>query len=523
MPKVKRPVIETNTSVVRPVARKVLADVMANSNIRDLFGKLRVYYPGESNPVEQPGGNIDNRYEQNRFASSDALEIVVSERYIEDLLSASKTQENNQIPLWINEALEVTMRPIYAPVEMVITIRYRAASRADARSFYDYMMMKLPDREDQYFHDVSYSIVPPEVYMVILKEIYRLQELTEPYGETWEEFFAKSARPGYRELTDNSGKNSIGVWGETQDHCLGFFDIPYQAEQAIKEDGPDSYYVEFPYILRYERIKDVEFVYPVSIHNTVLSSKYRNDRRMMLADDKQRMRTTQLDTFAYFRGWAGLKRPYNDLPGRYFPEYDEFVPRSVYPLTLRVFTALVLLDDTNMLMNLRDLETPDDGMVITDRIKAAMVKEAPWINRYRSSIFNISLYQGRNLMDPKFIAIDEDLNILCPQPLSKRNFYHVRFSIVTDISILDEEAKDRLKDDPDLLEDIIDYIIPDGRPRPVVPRPLTDMDFDEIVKEIRDENGKDNFGTPGMRRQMRTVQTARLYANKESYLKRKSQ
>lgn len=521
MPKLKRPILESNSSVVRPVAFSVITEVMERSRIRNLFGKMNFFFPGENNPVELPRGNIDEKYEPNRFMSEDALQFEVTERYDRDLTSAVKTRDNNHIPLWINEDLEVTMLPIYAPVEMVFSIRYRSRSRAEARRFYDFMMMKLADREDMYLHEVSYHICIDETYMAILKEIYRLQELVEPYGETWEEFFSKSSRAGWREITDQTGKHSIGVWGETQDQCMGFWDLPDGPEQAVKEDGPDSYTVELSYVLRYERIKDVEFIYPISVHNQILSPKYRSDSRMKLQRDKARTQTTQIHVLSQFRQMAGIRRPFNDFPGRYFPEYDEFIPRYVYPQTMRVFTALVLLDETDALMNPLELEEIPDGMVLSNVMKAGMVSEAPWINRWRGSIFNLSLYQNRNLMDKKFIGLRPDLTVYCPETLSKRNYYHVRFSIITDLSILDEDAQERLKDNPDLLEEILDYIIPEGKPRPVVPRPITNQDWENIVKEVRDENGKDNWGYPGMHRQMRTVQTSRLDGYKEDILKRK--
>jgi len=521
MPILKRPIQESVASITRPVALRVLMDMMdrCDINLKD----VKVFYPGNDNPQPLAGSFLGERAEENRLGSADRMEIVVTENYIDDLLSAVKTRERGHIPLWINEDLEVDMYPIYAPVEMRITIRYRAKSRVEAQRVYDYFSMKLPDRDDQCLHEIQYMFAAPAAYEVILKEIHRLQELKAGYGETWEQFYQKGRREGYREISDMTAKNTMGVFGETQNYVLGAFDIQTVPDQPTKnDDGSDSYYVEFPYILRYEKPIDVELAYPVVIHNSVLSDRFRPREGMRIAKQTQAYRTKTLAALSAFTQMAPVNKNHADLPGRYFPSFDEFMPRNIPALTRRVFTALVTYNEDNpVMMTIDDLSRVADGMRFPPTVINALKREAPWIMKHRESVFHMNLYGGRNVFPADCLELTQDLEIRRTKPLDERKYYHIRFGLVTDLSILTDDAKDRLIDDPDLIDLILDEILP-GWPKPPIKKPMTWEDFQDIVDQTRETNNPNPQGYPGQNRQMRTVQTTGIRGWEDSTLLKRS-
>lgn len=506
MPKIKRAIPESDQLVVRPIAIGIIQEIMIDRLA--LPADTKINYPGYTETVAQPHGFISNPHEPNRFPTTDKVVLEVTENYIEDLLPSVSTDGRDNVPMWLNDDLEIGMYPIYASMEMRFSIHYRAKNKTDARRFYDMMMLKLPDREDTWLHTINYSYSMPEAYMVILKGIHELVEKQEGYGEDFETFFAKWVNPRYGMLTDQVGKNTLGVFSETQQRCIGYFDDPIAPDWGSRKDETDVWEVVFPYVLRYEKPKDVFFSYPIVIHNSVLSKKYRGTSGQERTKDHLQSRTKSMSHLKQFESMESAYGTPNEPPGRYFPLFDEFIPRNVPQNTIRVFTTLVLLDDEkpNLLMNIKDLEAPSFGLKLSDCIKDYIRKECQYVTTPRQSIVQIGLYMGRNLMDGRFIQVDEDLNITSIMPLSKRQYYHIRVSLLTDFTYLTEAARARLRKYPCVVQNTLDYILPEQAKKPdvkVILGEIIPSNLDDIAEVLK---GRTHNA------QMKTVQFTRVNA-----------
>lgn len=511
MPQIKRPIPESVQSVVRPIALGVVQDILV-----DRLGlpiDMVINFPGPSETVAQATGLISNKLEQVRLPTTDKIFLDISERPIDFLTNGNVVDHPEHIPLFLNQELEVEMRPIYVSMEMRLTIRYRAKNKTDAKRWYDYMLTKLPIKEDTWLHTLKYSFGVPEAFMVILKEIYRLTELQAPNGDTWETFSNKWFNPRFGILTDQVGKNEYRAFSDTQDRCLGFFDIGLEPDFGNKKDESDVWEVEIPYVLRYEKPVDVHFTYPIVIHNTVLSTKFRDSVGFERLQDKQSSRTWSMTHLKSFEAMENVGRPYNDNPGRYFPLFDEFRPRMVPPNTIRVFTTLVLQvdDETSadplFLMNLLDLEDDSFGLVFSDCIKLYLKEETSYLTKYGQSGLHLTLFRNRNPMSGDFIEVDADMNVRLTKPLSKRAYYHLRLSILTDLTHLSEDAQLRLRKKRCALENILDYISPEGKVHPEIPMTYDRVNkpwFDNYIQVIKEQNrDQSSLSTMNM---MKTVQ-----------------
>lgn len=491
MPKLEKPIPETDQLVVRAVALGVIQEIMVDR--MGLPANTRVTFPGYSETVALPKGLISSPYEDTRLPTDGKITVEVTEEYVKDWLPAAATKNSEHIPLFQNNDLEVVMRPIYASVEMRINIVYRSANKTDARRFYDYMMMKLPNREDTWMHTVQYSFGMPDAFLEILKEIHRLTEVQAGYGEDFETFFVKWTNPRYGILTDQVGKNTLGVFSETVSNVMGFFDIDAVPDFGSKKDDTDTWEVELPYVIRYEKPKDIYFSYPIVIHNSVLGKRYRGTTGFQRTEDFQQSRPMTLRNLHSFEAMQNVKSPMRNFPGRYFPLYDEFMPRHVPEKTMRVFTTLVLLandDDPDPLhlMNIADLEGPQYGMKLNDAIKDYLRAEHQYLTTPQMSAMHIGLYQGRHMLEDSFIEVDENLNIRSTKPLNKRRYYHIRLSIVTDLTYLTDKAKHRLMRFPLALTNFIEYITPEGTQIPyfeVVDGVIPGYYFDAIADWLK--------------------------------------
>lgn len=491
MPKVQRPILETDQSVSRAIAVAIVQDVLIDR--MGLPCDMTINYPGYTDTVAQPHGFISNKFESVRFPSTDKIFVEVTENYVQDWLPAMVTKQAEQIPLFLNRDLEIEMRPIYASVEMKFNIHYRAKNKTDARRWYDYMIMKIPNREDTWLHTLKYSFSMPETFMAILQEIYRMTEAVAPYGDTFDEFFQKWVNPRWGTLTDQTGKNTLGVFRETQCRCIGFFDIGAEPDFGQRKDDTDVWEVEIPYVLRFEKPKDIHFMYPIVIHNQILNKKFRNEEGFQRLQDKQTSRSWSLAHLQSFESMQNLSPPYSDFPGRYFPTFDEFMPRSVPDKTMRMVTTLVIVGDEpdgqpNLLMNLADLEKPAYGFKFSDAVKAYIASDAQYVTQPRQSAVNVALYMGRLLMDPSWITVDSNLNVWSTRTLNKRKYWHVRISVVTDFTGLTDDGRTRLIGNPDAFTQIVDYIAPTTSDRPCgqyLANGLNKRSFDQFAECMR--------------------------------------
>lgn len=497
MPKIQRPILESDQSVSRAIAVATVQEILIDR--LGLPADMNINYPGYADTVAQPHGYISNKYETIRLPTTDKIFIEITENYVNDWLPAMVTKQPEQIPLFLNRDLEIEMRPIYASVEMKFTIHYRAKNKTDARRWYDYMIMKIPNREDTWLHTLQYSFAMPESYMVILREIHRLQEAVAGYGEDFDTFFQKWVNPRYGLLTDQAGKNTLGVFKETQMRCLGFFDIGSEPDFGQRKDETDVWEVEIPYVLRYEKPKDIHFMYPISIHNQILSKKFRNETGFQRLQDHQQSRSWSMAHLKSFESMQNVNPVYQDFPGRYFPTFDEFMPRNVPERTMRMVTTLVLLPtddqvaagmDPNLLMNLTDLEADSYGFQFSDCMKQFMASEAQYVTKPRQSAVNVALYMGRLLVDPTWIRMDENLNIYSTQPLNKRKVWHLRISVTTDLTYITEDAKARLRNARCAFDQIVQYIAPTtaGNYRPcdnIIANGLTPRTYDSFAECLK--------------------------------------
>ncbi|YP_009213015.1 hypothetical protein AVU38_gp166 [Ralstonia phage RSL2] len=497
MPKIQRPILESDQSVSRAIAVATVQEILIDR--LGLPANMNINYPGYADTVAQPHGYISNKYETIRLPSTDKIFIEITENYVNDWLPAMVTKQPEQIPLFLNRDLEIEMRPIYASVEMKFSIHYRAKNKTDARRWYDYMIMKIPNREDTWLHTLQYSFAMPESYMVILKELWSLQEAVAGYGEDFDTFFQKWVNPRYGLLTDQAGKNTLGVFKDTQMRCLGFFDIGSEPDFGQRKDETDVWEVEIPYVLRYEKPKDIHFMYPISVHNQILDKKFRNQEGFQRLEDHQQSRSWSMAHLKSFEAMNDINQVWRDFPGRYFPTFDEFMPRNVPERTMRMVTTLVLLPtdeqvaagmDPNLLMNLTDLEADSYGFQFSDCMKQFMASEAQYVTKPRQSAVNVALYMGRLLADPSWIRMDENLNVYSTQPLNKRKVWHLRVSVTTDLTYITEDAKARLRNSPCAFEQIVQYIAPTtaGNYRPcdnILANGLTPRSYDAFAECLK--------------------------------------
>lgn len=468
MPKIFLPVNETAESVLRPVVlditRRLLKDTGIPSDTRILYpGDFQAaLIPGTSINPETAATNPDNK-DTIRLASASQVTIDVQETYPEAELLNSAVHVNENLFIFKDLKLETSIRPVYTSSEVVINVRFRARDKASAERWRDEIRARIAMRREGAMHEVKYHYLIPAEMLIILQEIHRMRETVAPYGEDWETYFANNSSKRVHELTNQSGSVKRLAVAETQQRIQGMFDFTGMPEKGEKDADAATWTISFAYKFFYQKPIGCSMFYPLMVHNQFLDQKYRptdEEQPPYSADTKIQQATLSGLSMSIFEANTQAYRR-SHLRGYAIPSCDEFLPVTVLPATMRIYTALTMLDlepggNPRFMLNLAD-----NGYLEFDpEVLAFMKKEAQYMGKEYRSVFALSLYEGINIAGSEKLMVDPDLNVFSTIDLDPRKYYHVRLALVTDWEYLTRDAWERLRNAGPVLIKLIAAIGP---------------------------------------------------------------
>lgn len=454
MPKLVKMVPETEDSFTRPVILEVMRHLY---EITGLTKTTDILFPGDTAASSaQIGSTMDTKGETLRTSTTERWEVEVDEQMPPEFMLSMAVLRPEHSFIFADDALEVAVKPAYAPTEYTLSFRYRAPNKNKAERWRDDIRNRVAQGRDTFVKALSYHYSMPDEFEVILREIHRLRENVDGYGEDYDTWFKKYRTMRYTTIKDHANKNGLDVIAETQNEVLGWFDFESAPERGGRDDEFDTWFISFSYKFKIEKPVACVLYYPLMIHNQVI--QYVDKQGPDDLNKHQRRYSLSGRQLNYFdmTQEVGLGPK---VPGHAVPYYDEFVPNrsNIVQPTLRIVTCLFALDlseggDRRSLMSLQQL---GDGYKLTPVINRFMRGEAPFMLYPMKSVFNVSIYKGGYLMAPERFEIDSELQIRSKEDLSPRSYYHMRLSVVTNLAYLDQDAKDRLKENGDALQEIV--------------------------------------------------------------------
>lgn len=461
MPKILVEIPESNESVTRPIVFDIIKQVCIATGTPQ---NTVINYPGDLAKTKQPGTSIGSDSDTLTLPFTNRINIDVEENYEQDRLLSTAVFRPENLYIFRDDSLETNIKPAYSSTEITINFKYRAVDKVTAVRWRDDIRAKVSMNRDVFLHDISYHYLIPTEFIIILEEIHRLRENVAGYGDTFDEYFFKNRTNRVSFLTTLAGTQ--GSWGvsEKQMRILGWFDFEGVPELGSKEDDADTWTISFSYKFRYDKPIACVMFYPIMIHNQLIDAKYRHTEIPYDPDQNIASYAMSTDNFRAFE--KGHTR-YNVNQGIQIPITDEFVPAGIVESTIRVFTALTSVEKTDLrsLMSLRDL-----GVIeFEPDVLSFLISEAPYMTKAYLSIFTLSLYRGIDLLGDGIITVDSNLNVKATSDLSLRHYYHIRLGLVTDLNLLSQAAKDRLREHGKALRIILDAIDPTLKAKGLLP------------------------------------------------------
>lgn len=514
MPKITLTVPETQESVTRPIIYTVTRNLFQAMQIPP---DTKIFYPGDIERGMQPGSELTQTPGVNSLSFTNKLTVEVDENYDVDNVLATSVNRPENLIVFRDDLLETIIKPVYSNTDITINFKYRAIDKTTAIRWRDDLRMRTSMMEGSILniHDLSYHYLIPEEYFVILKEIHRCRETVDGYGDEYDKYLQEHLSTKASKLTTLAGTQEAWGVSETQMRVIGYFDFEGFPEAGSKEDDGDTWTISFSYKFKYEKPIACVMMYPLMIHNQLLSPKFRPSiadiERYDSVNRYAHKYTLSGEAFKFFESHSKIP---NTTPGVAIPAFDEFIPSDIPISTLRVFTALVNIDtdNPNFLLSFKDL---GKNYQLHPAILRFMVGEAPFMARKLGlSIFNLSLYRNIYIVND-YLTVDSDLNVNAIGPLSLRNYYHIRLSVVTDLSLLSKDALDRLRNNGDALKIILEYLDPDAADKIKIlyDNYVTKQNLNDIIDYL---NKATMSQGDWQHRGFNTVETLFITANKES-------
>lgn len=455
MPRLMLPIEEVTDMVTRPVVIDVISQLIDNTR---LDRTAHVLFPGAEERVALAGTTILNKNEENQFNQDQLLSIDVTERLEEDAIITRAVLQEEQPPFFVDDNLEVTMKPVYTHTKVELSINARFADKASAIRWRDEMRNKISMTRDTILHRVSYSFTVPLVNFIILREIHRLRENIAGYGEDYDTYLKNHSRAYFRPITNVGGQVERHAVFETQKRIIGMFDFKEEPEKGSRDGQGDTWSISFSYTFEYDKPTAVVMFYPLMVHNQLLKQRYRPKREdypTRLIEDTETRYARSIEQLSQFESdrdsihWARYEK------GLAVPDFDEFFPSWIPEGTWRVVTYLIALTEKDRvdLVNLKELPKVDfNSQVLHDWI---LESELPYLCIPGRSVFNITVYENWDHLGYDNFRIDSRYNVVATHNLDLRKTYHVRFGVYWNWDLLDEAAKDRLRARPDIMAILI--------------------------------------------------------------------
>lgn len=501
MPIVSMTLPDVDQAVSRPIILDVVHQVEALTKIRQ---DTEIFFPGDIQAMHQSGTTIDDLDRGPKLGNDRRLYIEVEENVNMDGLQNTATYPFEGMPVFRDENLGIVMSPMYSMTDITINFKFRAGSKTEAQRWYNDIRLRVSQMRDINQHVLRYHYLLPIPYLDLLYEIYTKREAVAGYGQRFEEYITSYASDRLTVIGDLVNKDTRLAISETQRKVTGMFGFDAIPEKPERDDALGTWTISFPYKFSYEKPIACAMRYPIFVHNQMLDAKFSTFMNDAPNDDNvNKYYSDTMRSISSFSAEKQLEQHMNIKPHYSLPEYDDFIltdrPRGVST----IFTALceLALPDRKSLFGLDEI----DPLVIDPAImKFIKESEAPYMGQLYRSIFHVGLYKTDKVAFYEAVSVDKNGYMSATKDLNERDINRVHFGMVSDLTLLDPKALERLKNYPDVFVKIISSINEVLRDNPGVQdlgkkNQLTDHDIREIYVYITGEPyKKGSSATQGM-------------------------
>lgn len=445
MPNFSITLLDTTQSVTRPNVIKITEDLQ---RITGIPKSAKVMFPGDIGKMKTPGSEQNPQEEGPRFASDNYIKIEVNEDYDIAAINGTSGYGQDYDPIFLDPQRRVMIRPMYADALLTITYSYKAPSKTEVTKWRDDIRMRVSQMRDVNLHSFKYHLLIHPVLFELIYEIYERVKKVEHTGDTLEQYIHRCTGSRLTLVSDDVGKDYGIAISETQSRIIGMWGFEALPEKPSREDDSGMWSISFEYRVTYNKPIGLYVEHPVMIHNELLPEKFTTYANSQF--DAEKIPARFSGSFKALRQFEmnHVNSLYADSSAVIrLPQFDDFLPDRLVEGTVTILFALCELDltDRKYLLNLKEL---GDVGIDPDIMDFIIHSEYPYMGKTYKSILQLHLYQHEKQAPSGMLTCDAQGNVKTVQPISVVNNNRVRLSLVYDLTLLDPDALDRLRDWP---------------------------------------------------------------------------
>lgn len=453
MPSVFLPISETDRPVSRTATLSVIQSLVHRTGLPE---NISILFPGQHGIAQLPGSAVTEQQSRATFGHSDRFQVEVTEEFVEDTTLTTAVRRTENVLVFSDPALEVSIKPVYATVEVSLSVTYRAVDRVSAERWRDQLRIGVSQGRAEQLHTLEYHYGLPHPFLYLLTEIHRRREAVAGYGETLKQWIRSHLSERATTLVTQAGTQPELVIAEQQVGVVGWFDFTVAPGKGQMDGDGAAVTTSVEYRYRYDKVVGCVMDYPLMVHNQLLPTKLRPKFDAPRLEDHPRNPSYSQYVFARHHD-AVTPRAQSMLEGFAIPAFDEWYPEYQPAKVVSLLRAMLSVgDDPREVANLNHL----GPYRIHPTIVAFLRREAPYLTQPYESPFLVTLFGWRRFREPEWLSINSDLQVRSTQDLTLREPQHLQLALIRDLANLSPGAKDRLKDWPDVVELIKDTLRP---------------------------------------------------------------
>jgi hypothetical protein len=438
------PTPNTHWTIDRPVVVGVLKDLIQITRISHTTPIS--FYSEEAKSYQQGSTLASEGIEENLWPHDERLFVEVKEEVDLDRIYSNRVAQNEHPHIFSDSALGISIKPVYFYTKLSISVKYRASDRNKAEMWRNEMAVRAAMLRDINLHELEFGFEIPEAFLFIIEELHRLRENVAGYGQDLNDYFTSNLSTNTSLTTNLNASTFAWCTKERQIGVQGWFEFDKVPDKAERENDHDAYTSSFSYVLHYQKPIASNMTYPLMVHQQVLDAKFRPEEKAYSLYDQPAYYSQSGRAAAYFSSDARVRR-IGSKEGVSIPAYDEFKPRTVPSSSVKIFNVMVCVtsEDKRTLINLGEL---GDFVLDSDILEFIKTSEHTFMTGDYQSILQLNLYSNSEQLDKGCITLSNDLTLSATRDLDLRKVYHVRMSVITNISYLPVQALKRIQQNP---------------------------------------------------------------------------
>ena len=429
---------DTRQSISRPIAMDIARKV---GRLIRMPATAEVLFAGPLDEAMQSGSSLNYEGAPAKFPGHSRLQLDMTETYDDTHVFAENMMMQDAPTIFIDRGLGLRLRVGYVKANLTISFNIRSRSRTEAEKLRDEFRQRSAQLRRVILHDITYSYGIPDDMLGLLKAIYQMRENVAGYGDTFESWLKCHASPMLQEISAQNGNGRQWVFGETQNDVQGYFNFEAQTEAPDKAESTGTYNSPIEYTVTYAKALYIAADYQLINHSQLIDAKYHPRSIQGYAQDLPyktipRGTNSTMVMNALFNNHVMQPRMIDGLRS---PQFDDWLPRAVPNQTTTIYATIVIPDenDFNDVLDLRQLQDVE----FDPDIMGYLLSQGPKLGVLYQAAVHVELYKNWDWLGDDAITVSSDLKVRSTEPLCPRDRYHVRISVLNDLTMLPSDAR----------------------------------------------------------------------------------